>query len=315
MKLKIMKLNIFAASFALFAGMTMVSCSEGQYWDEVSHEGDVYGFAKPAETVRIPSAEAVPEYYIIHVRRSNKNGELTIPVTHSDKTGMFSGEPTVTFHDGSLVADYKINIAPGAEAGLYYDDKITLAAPEVEGKIHIDKADLTLAFSLYHELNWVSGGKATLTATGFFQTAENQNVEVEVEVATNWPKKREKMCRLVSPFHQLDPKAVPAGYDIWFILDDYNEAYKMYEPYQFSGYIGQLQEEFEGGYAYFGTPSGKGRFISKADVFTMSGVLTAASVEDATKVDETLGQASQSLRFVWPEYDKAATEYGPQPTE
>lgn len=305
-----MKLNIFAVSFALLAGMSMMSCSEGQYWDEVSHEGDVYGFAKPAETVRIPSAEAVPEFYIIHVHRSNKNGELTIPVTHSDKTGMFSGEPTVTFPDGSLVADYKINIAPGAEAGLYYNDKITLAAPEEEGKIHIDKADLTLAFSLYHELNWVSGGKATLTALGLFETAENESVEVEVEVATNWPKKREKMCRLVSPFHQLDPKAVPAGYDIWFILDDYNEAYRMYETYQFSGYIDE-----EAGYLFFGTPSGKGRFYSKNDVFTMSGVLTASATENASGVDETLGEASQTLRFSWPEYDKAATEYGPQPTE
>ena len=307
-----MKLNIFAASFALFASVAMMSCSEGQYWDEVSHEGDVYGFAKPAETVRIPSAEAVPEFYTILIRRSNPDGELTIPVSHDDKTGlnMFSGEPTVTFPAGSLVAEYRINIAPGAEPGLYYNDKITLDASEESGKIHIDEANLTLTFSLYHELNWVSGGKATLTASGVFETAENESVEVEVEVATNWPKKREKMCRLVSPFHQLDPKAVPSGYDIWFVLDNYNEAYKMYEPYQFSGYIDE-----EAGYLFFGTPSGKGRFTSKNDVFTMSGVLTASATENVEGIDETLGEGSQTLRFVWPEYDKAPTEYGPQPNE
>lgn len=299
-----MKLNKIAASFALIAGMAMVSCSEGQYWDEVSSAGDVYGFAKPAETVIIPSADEFPSSYTITLRRSTAGPELTVPVTHKADNEFMSGASSVTFPEGSLEAKYQIDIAPGGEAGIYYKDVITLTAPE-GGMIKEDDTALQFTFSMYHELNWVYGGTTKLSATGVFETAEGTTVDVAVEVATNWPKKREKLCRLVSPFYALDPEFADEGHDIWFVLDDYNEAYKMYEPFQFTGCI-----DDEVGFLFFGTPSQySGRFSSRDNVFTMKGVLEASSTENADDIDSA-NAWDQTLKFTWDEYDKKPEEYG-----
>lgn len=297
-----MKLNKIAASFALISGLVLTSCSEGQYWDEVSSSVDVYGFAKTAETVTIPAAEDFPSSYTIKVRRSSAGAELTVPVTHKSSSELFSGAPTVTFPAGSMEADYQINIAPGGEAGINYTDVVTLQAPE-NAEIHEDASTLQFTFTMYHELNWVNGGTVKLSSTGIFDT-EGEVVDVQVLVATNWPKPLEKLCRLVSPFHALDPEEIPAGHDIWFILDDYNEAYKMYEPYQYTGYV-----EDEVGYLFFGTPASySGYFRSRGNVFTMKGVLTASSTENASDIGDDAW--NQTLKFTWDEYDWSIDQYG-----
>ncbi len=304
-----MKLNKIAMSFALIAGMTLVSCSEGKYWDEVSPEVDAYGFAKTAETVRIPAADEFPTSYTIQLRRSSKGPEVTIPVTHKfsateGKTNdLMSGPETVTFPAGSMVAEYTISIAPGGDAGISYTDVISIKAPE-DASIEEDATALQFTFTLYHELNWVNAGTAKLAGTGIFVTDEDEVVDVQVQVAVNWPKKNEKLCRLVDPFHALDPEAVPAGHNIEFYLDDYNEPLKNV-ALQFTGYI-----EEEIGYLFFGTPSTLGgRFYSKDNLFTMRGALAASSTENAEDVDPDQAW-NQTLKFTWDEYDWKIDEYG-----
>lgn len=289
-------------SFALIAGMTLASCSEGKYWDEVAPTVDAYGFAKTAETVTIPAAEDFPTSYTIQVRRSSEGPEVTIPVQCKANNDLMSGPESVTFAAGSMVADYTINIAPGGDAGIEYTYTITLESPE-DASIQEDDTSLSFRFAMYHELNWVNAGIAKLSGSGVFDT-EGETVDVQVQVAVNWPKEGEKYCRLISPFHALDPKEVAAGNDIEFYLDEYNEPLKSVSM-QYTGY----QEE-EIGFLFFGTPSTfSGKFTSNDNHFTMRGALVASATENASDLD-TSSAWNQSLKFTWNEYDWTVDQYG-----
>lgn len=297
-----MKLNKIIMSFAVIAGMTMASCSEGKYWDEVSPTVDAYGFAKTAETVIIPAADDFPTSYTIQVRRSSAGPEVTIPVQNTANNDFMSGPESVTFAAGSMVADYTITIAPGGDAGIEYVDVITIKAPE-DASIKEDATSLSFRFALYHELNWVNAGIAKMSSTGIFDT-ENEEVDVQVQVAVNWPKEGEKLCRLVSPFHALDPKEIAAGHDIEFYLDEYNEPLKNV-ALQYTGYM-----EDEIGFLFFGTSSTLGgKFTSNDNHFTMRGALVASSTENASDVDASQAW-NQSLKFTWNEYDWTTDQYG-----
>lgn len=305
-----MKLNKILTSFALIAGMTMASCSEGKYWDEVPSPEGVYGFAKPSQTVTIPSDEEMPSSYTVQIRRSTAGPEVTIPVKHKADNDFLSGASSVTFPAGSMVADYKIDIAPGTDAGIYYTDKITLEVPE-DAPIKENANDLTLTLSIYHEMNWVYGGTVKLSSTGQYATASGQTVDVMVEVATNWPKKREKMCRLVSPFYAIDPANAQKGNDLWFILDRYNEPQKMDQTFQYTGIMSKnwADETDDANYfVFFGVPNIRD-FSSRGSVFTMKGGVYLSTTESAENVD-TESASDETLRFTWDEYDWAIDQYG-----
>lgn len=305
-----MKLNKILTSFALIAGMALVSCSEGKYWDGVPSPEGVYGFAKPSQTVTIPSDEEMPSSYTIQVRRSSAGAEETIPVSCKTTNEFLSGGSSVTFPAGSMVADYTINIAPGTDAGIYYTADLTLEVPE-DAPIHENANDLKLTFTIYHEMNWVYGGTAKLSSTGVYATAEGQTVDVVVEVATNWPKKREKMCRLVSPFNAIDPAKAQKGNDIWFILDRYNEPSKLDPTFQYTGIMDKnwADETDDANYfIFFGIPVIRD-FSSRNNVFTMKGNVYLSTTESADDVDSESGEA-ETLRFTWDEYDLAIDQYG-----
>lgn len=305
-----MKLNKILTSFALIAGMALVSCSEGKYWDGVPSPEGVYGFAKPSQTVTIPSDEEMPSSYTIQVRRSSAGAEETIPVRCKTTNEFLSGGSSVTFPAGSMVADYTINIAPGTDAGIYYTADLTLEVPE-DAPIHENANDLKLTFTIYHEMNWVYGGTAKLSSTGVYATAEGQTVDVVVEVATNWPKKREKMCRLVSPFNAIDPEKAQKGNDIWFILDRYNEPSKLDPTFQYTGIMDKnwADETDDANYfIFFGIPVIRD-FSSRNNVFTMKGNVYLSTTESADDVDSESGEA-ETLRFTWDEYDLAIDQYG-----
>lgn len=308
-----MKLNKILTSFALIAGMTLVSCSEGKYWDGVPSPEGVYGFAKPSQTVTIPSDEEMPSSYAVQVRRSTAGPEETVPVNFKTTTEFLSGAPSVTFPAGSLVAEYNIDIVPGTDAGIYYTAELTLEVSE-DAPIQENKNDTKLTFSIYHEMNWVYGGTAKLSSTGQYATAEDQTVDVDVEVATNWPGKNEKMCRLVSPFHAIVPGSAEKGNDIWFILDDYNEPLKIYQPYQYTGIMTKNWDEEAAEtddalyYVFFGVLSNRD-FRSKDNVFTMKGRVSLSATEGGEEF--VSGSAlDETLKFTWDEYDLPIDQYG-----
>lgn len=305
-----MKLNKILMSFALMAGMTLVSCSEGKYWDGVPSPEGVYGFAKPSQTVTIPSDEEMPSSYTVQVRRSTAGPEVTLPVKCTTTSEFLSGGPSVTFPAGSMVADYKIDIAPGTDAGIYYTAELTLEVAE-DAPIKENENDTKLAFSIYHEMNWVNAGTAKLSSTGIYATPTGQTVDVVVQVATNWPKKREKMCRLVSPFNAIDPANAQKGYDLWFVLDRYNEPDRMDQTYQYTGLMSNNWEDEtdEANYfVFFGIPALKD-FSSRNNVFTMKGNVYLSTTESADDVDAESGQ-TETLRFTWDEYDWDIDQYG-----
>lgn len=292
------------------AGMALVSCSEGKYWDGVPSPEGVYGFAKPSQTVTIPSDEEMPSSYTVQVRRSTAGPEATLPVKFTTTSELLSGAQSVTFPAGSMVADYKIDIAPGTDAGIYYTANLTLVVPD-DAPIKENNTDLKLAFSIYHEMNWVNGGTVKLSSTGIYATAQGQTVDVVVEVATNWPGKREKMCRLVSPFHAIDPANAQKGNDLWFILDRYNEPKKMDQPFQYTGIMSKNWEDETDDanyFVFFGIPNVRD-FSSRGKVFTMKGNVYLSTTESADNVDAESGQA-ETLRFTWEEYDWDIDQYG-----
>ncbi len=305
-----MKLNKILTSFALIAGMTLVSCSEGKYWDEAPTTEGIYGFAKPTQTVTIPSDEEMPSSYTVQVRRSTAGPEVTVPVNCKTSTEFLSGASSVTFPAGSMVADYKIDIAPGTDAGIYYTAEISIEAPE-DAAIKENEKDMKLTFSIYHEMNWVYAGTAKLSSTGVYATAEGETVDVVVEVATNWPGNREKMCRLVNPFNAIDPAKADKGNDIWFILSNYNRPKKMYEPFQYTGIMDKNwtdETDDTDYYVFFGVLNVLD-FSSNGSVFRMGGDVYLSTTEAADGVDTESGQ-SETLRFTWNEYDWKIDQYG-----
>ncbi|MDE6577548.1 MAG: hypothetical protein K2J82_05515 [Muribaculaceae bacterium] len=286
-----MKLNKITLSLAAVAAMSMMSCSEGQYWDEASKAVEVYAFAKPAETVSVAADAAFPTSYDIIVSRSTSGKGVTVPVTFTASSPLLSGPSEVTFEDGSMEAVYTISVGTGTRAGITYSAKLELAQPE-DAEIMVKEANLVCNFKISQVLilNWVDAG----TANTISQWAGNEDpIAIPIQECDNDPTTPEgtHLMRLVSPYAYLEPDFAEKGADILFYVDDAGDAVDMYSAWQ---YMGEYDEEE--GYFYFGCPAEYGaQFINQGNIYAMAGIVGTA---------EKLGGAVspgwyETLQFQW----------------
>lgn len=265
-----MKLNKITVYAAAFVAVALASCTEGKYWDGVSNPGDVYAFAKPAETVNIPASENIPSSYDVIISRNNSGAATSVPVTFTPAKGsesVLSGASEVAFEAGSNSAVYTINIASGAKAGVNYSATIQLAQPQ-DAVVHVNANNLKFSFALSQELilNWVDNGVA-LTYSDWAKNADP--VEIPVQEATNWPVDGQRLMRLVSPYWYLEPDYAAEGYNIQYYLDSDGNAAGMYANFQ------KMGEDYEEGVPlWFGCPANYGGYFSnEGAIYTMNGVV------------------------------------------
>lgn len=141
-------------ALAAVAVLGLVSCSEGQYWNEPADKGDIVAFAKPAATISLQPSESAPESYTVTVSRSDNRGELQVPVTLTTKyPDVLSGPESVTFANGSFTADYVISIGD-VEPGVAYSATLAVQQPQEGALTHPDSKNLTFTLNLTQVLSW-----------------------------------------------------------------------------------------------------------------------------------------------------------------
>lgn len=124
----------------------------------------------------------------------------------------------VKFRKGEYVAPFVVDIDKSAvEPGYDYDLQLTVCEPR-DMNMTVSESNRKLTFTIRQAviLKWESAGTATLTSSIFEDKGE---VEVPVEVASNYPNKKFSLYRLVSPYHYLDPENVEEGFNIEFICN------------------------------------------------------------------------------------------------
>lgn len=155
--MKLNKISIFAASLAC---MTLASCSEGQYWTEPSDLGAVYAFAKPAETITIPTSESFPSSYDVTISRSTNVGESSAEVEFKSNSDQLTAPSKVTFADGSYTATYTISFGSDMELDVNYEAVMTLTQP-ADAALHVTKNNLKFTLNvkkplIWNDLGWIA---------------------------------------------------------------------------------------------------------------------------------------------------------------
>lgn len=289
-----MKLNKITAYFAAFAALAFSSCSEGKYWDEASNPGEVYAFAKPAETISIPANEAIPTSYSVTISRNVNVGSATVPVEFKSNSDVLTGPSSITFEDGSYSADYVINIATNAKAGIDYSADITLAQPEnVITHVKAENLKFALKLSKVLVLEWYDKGVAKTYSLNW--VGNEDAVEIPVQQADNYPQDGVYICRLMSPYWYLEPEYATQGANIEFLVDENDNVLGLASSWQLIG-------EYVDGYGNFfiGCPASQGcSFTNEGDIFTLAGFLAYG-----TGASPSYYYGAETLKFQWTGYGK-----------
>lgn len=287
-----MKLLNIATALAVMSSMTLVSCSEGQYWTELSNPGTAVAFAKPAETVTVDAEDELPASWDVIVTRNSADGELTVPVTFTSTSEVLSGPSQVTFKAGELSAVYQISIDT-AEVELFTTYAATVELPEYEkSMVKVDPSNLSFTFSFTQNLTlaWEAAGTASTISLGW--VGNEEPVDIPVYVATNWIYPGEKVVRLESPYWYLEPEYATKGQgDIMFIVDANDDVVRLYQPWQ---YIGEVSD---GMYFMLGAPASyKGSFTNDGNHYVLNGLIAYAESLTSTTLTP---YAYEVLEFDW----------------
>lgn len=273
-----MKLNIFKSSIFLLVVGTLVSCSEGKYWDEPSNPGSVYAFVKPAETVSVPATDPFPSTYEVTVSRNNPSGDISVPVIVKSSSPSITGPATVNFANGETSAKYTLSFSDGLFAGISYSVTLTLEQPEdVLTQVKPENLVFDFKISKVLVLQWVSAGSApTYSDWG----GNEDPIDIPVEIATNYPSSDVRLCRLIEPYKYLDPTYTPDSANLEFFIDNDGNAAEMGAAWQYMG-----QNDSEEGYYFFGCPADYGgEFYNEGNVYVMSGIVGTAPTIDGKNV-------------------------------
>lgn len=203
-----MKLTKIYASIAVLASLAMASCSEGKYWDSPSNPGEVYAFAKPAETVTLGGTDEVPATFDVVVGRNNKGASVTVPVTFAANSNSMTGASEVTFEAGSATAVYKINIAPDLQIGTTYTATVTL--PQPTDSLTVAKAEnRTFTLNVSKNYIWSSIGKGKFFDAWVMDNA-TEEYTVEIMKADGFNR-----YRVMSPYKEYYSTLGPASWENW----------------------------------------------------------------------------------------------------
>jgi len=152
-------MKIYKSLFVALAAVAIAftSCSDEGKWDAYDAEGKVtYTFAQASNNLSYSAAE-VPSEVKVQLYRSTTTGSETLPVTFSSNTTGLTGPASVTFNDGSNVADYVMSVGE-LEVGAQNKATVTIAEESVSPS---GKAAYTL--TLVVNYTWSDWGTGTIT--------------------------------------------------------------------------------------------------------------------------------------------------------
>lgn len=152
-----MKFNksIFIALAAV--AITFASCSDEGKWDAYDAEGKVtYTFAQASNNLSYSAAE-VPSEIKIQLYRSTTSGSETLPVTFSANTTGLTGPASVTFNEGSNVADYVMTVGD-LEVGAQNKATVTIAEESVS-----PSGNAAYALTMVVNYTWAEWGTGVIT--------------------------------------------------------------------------------------------------------------------------------------------------------
>ena len=152
-----MKLNksIFIALAAV--ATTFASCSDEGKWDAYDAEGKVtYTFAQASNNLSFSAAD-VPSEVKIQLYRSTTSGSETLPVTFSANTTGLTGPTSVTFNEGSNVADYVMTVGD-LEVGAQNKATVSIAEESVS-----PSGNAEFALTMVVNYTWSDWGSGTIT--------------------------------------------------------------------------------------------------------------------------------------------------------
>ena len=119
---------IFMALLAITS--MFASCSEGEYWDEYIEEAEKYSFACSASNYSVSAAD-VPSEIKVQVYRNTTNGSVVLPLTVSGATEVLNAPASVSFEDGSAVAELVFTVGGSPEIGVKYTATATIGDESV----------------------------------------------------------------------------------------------------------------------------------------------------------------------------------------
>ena len=158
----------------LFAALAVVAsvftgCSDEGKWDAYKADSETYSFAQSATTLSV-SATEVPTEITIKVYRSTASGSATLPIEVSANSTALNGPASVTFQDGSNVADYVVTVN---DPEIGFQHKLTAAVSE-ESVSASGNAKVTVALTVnYTWTEWATG-----TFTCYFMGCQTEGVKV-----------------------------------------------------------------------------------------------------------------------------------------
>lgn len=108
---------IFMALLAITS--MFASCSEGDYWDEYIEKAEKYSFACSASNYSVSAAD-VPSEIKVEVYRNTTTGSVVLPLTITGATDVLNAPASISFEDGSAVAELVFTVAGSPEIGVKY---------------------------------------------------------------------------------------------------------------------------------------------------------------------------------------------------
>ena len=256
---------IFMALLAITS--MFASCSEGEYWDGYTDEGEKYSFQAASANFSYNAADVVPSTYHVTIIRSNAGESVTLPVT-AEFSEIFSGAESVTFEAGKNSAEYAITVDTDAMAmGSTYTAKLSFDAEQASVS-----GISAYSLSLKKDYTWVSAGKCIMASNW-----AGAQANVAIEKAAEYTEGGNHLYRLVSPYYYLEPSYCPKpGFHVQFYLD------ADYEPLSLprSQNIGEASSKGGNWHLfYFADGSYNCAFTRNGDVFTINALWAYGPVD------------------------------------
>ncbi len=161
--MKITKLYIAA----LFASLSLASCSDSGYWNEASQDGDVVAFQQSSVTATYSLGESTVT--TVQLVRTNSSEAITLPVTVLENDGV-NCPASIQFEAGSKVTTTSFDVTNG-EAGKTYKAKVVFPN-QYAGSTKMDTCNVSISIDYL----WVSLG------IGMYYDGMIQDNPVDVEI-------------------------------------------------------------------------------------------------------------------------------------
>ena len=126
--MKLYKSILFAALAVVVA--TFASCSDEGKWDAYNAEAETYSFAQSTTSYSVSAAD-VPSQITVKVYRSTTEGSVVLPLTVSSNTETLTAPASVSFENGSNVAEYVISVNSNPTIGVKHTATATIGDENV----------------------------------------------------------------------------------------------------------------------------------------------------------------------------------------